>query len=309
MKIIYSKYIMFLLFILLIVLVYLFFNKKLEGFEEDTTVQEKKALICYYGAAFREGNIGSTVTDTKYGYNTQKNTSISHAKLKKVLNEKGYQTDILVNTRKTKYENELESWYDPFSLVINKLSNRIHGRDAMVTSTIESINKINKDEYEFILFVRIDLFLKPEFFDVLDTESDKINFLANNYDPKNCNNYKNNSPKIVDLFIFIPKKYFYILDNNFRINHYSWYELKKIYKLTDDDMTFMTNKMFDSNSYIDKNPYYVMSSRKENTNNNDKVFENKPVTNCPKYKITEQKYIENPTKHYIEKYHDFYMNE
>ncbi len=300
---------MFLLFILLIVLVYLLFNKKLEGFEEDTVVKDKKALICYYGAAFREGNIGSTLTDTKYGYNTQKNTSISHAKLKKVLNEKGYQTDILVNTRKTKYENELESWYDPFSLVINKISNRIHGRDAMISSTIESINKINKDNYEFILFVRIDLFLKPDFFEVLDTESDKINFLANNYDPKNCDNYKYNNPKIVDLFVFIPKKYFYILDNKFRINHYSWYELKKIYNLTDDDMAFMTNKMFDSNSYIDKNPYYVMSSRKENTNSQGIVFENKPIIHCPKYKISEQTYLENPTAHYIEKYHDFYMNE
>jgi len=300
---------MFLLFILLIVLVYLLFNKKLEGFEEDDVVKDKKALICYYGAAFREGNYGSTLTDTNYGYDTQKNTSISHAKLKQVLNDKGYQTDILVNTRKTKYENELESWYDPFSLVINKLSNRIHGRDAMISSTIENINKINKDDYEFILFVRIDLFLKPEFFDVLDTETDKINFLANNYDPKNCDNYKNNNPKIVDLFVFIPKKYFYILDNKFRINHYSWHELKKIYKLTDNDMAFMTNKMFDSNSYIDKNPYYVMSSRKENTHSQTKnVFEQKPIIHCPKYVISQQTYLENPTAHYIEKYSDFYMS-
>ena len=38
----------------------------------------------------------------------------------------------------------------------------------MITSAIESINKINKNEYEFILFVRIDLFLKPDFFKVLN---------------------------------------------------------------------------------------------------------------------------------------------
>ena len=302
---------MFLLFILLIVLVYLFFNKKLEGFQEDTVVKEKKALICYYGAAFREGGNGSTISDTQYGYKTQKNTSLTHAKLKKVLNERGYQTDILVNTRNTIYGDELEAWYNPYRIVINRLSKRINGRDVMISSTIENINQLNKDEYEFILFVRIDLFLKPEFFEVLDTESDKINFLANNFDPKDCNNYKNNNPKIVDLFIFVPKKYFHILDKNFKINHESWNDLKKKYKLTDNDMKFMSNKMFDSNSYMDNNPYYFMSSRKENQiSHATKLFEkNKPVTMCAKYKKSEQTYIENPTEHYIDKYYDFYMNE
>ena len=151
---------MFLIVILILVLVYILFKRRVEGFESDSISYDKKALICYYGGAFREGNIGSTKRDSTYGYNAQKNTSITHAKLKEVLNEKGYQTDILINTRNTKYSNHLETWYDPFNIVINRLSEKMHGRDYMINSTIENINKLNKYKYDFILFIRIDLFLK-----------------------------------------------------------------------------------------------------------------------------------------------------
>jgi hypothetical protein len=66
------------------------YNKynKLEGFEQDTPNKEKtkKCLLVYYGGAFREGNIGTTKHDTLYGYEAQERASITHAKLKKVLN-------------------------------------------------------------------------------------------------------------------------------------------------------------------------------------------------------------------------------
>jgi hypothetical protein len=82
--------ILYILFI--IVLLFLFLNKSngLEGFTSDVNnknnVENKKCLLVYYGGSFREGNIGSTISDTKYGYETQKHASITHAKLKKVLN-------------------------------------------------------------------------------------------------------------------------------------------------------------------------------------------------------------------------------
>ena len=92
--------ILYILFI--IVLLFLWLKKSnVEGFKEDTQFNNKskkldktdkinennkKCLLVYYGGSFREGNIGSTKSDTKYGYESQKHASISHLKLKKVLN-------------------------------------------------------------------------------------------------------------------------------------------------------------------------------------------------------------------------------
>jgi hypothetical protein len=295
---------MILYIILLIVIFILLYNKinKLEGFEQDLTdkVKSKKCLIVYYGGAFRDGNIGTTKHDTIYGYEAQERASITHSKLKKVLNKKGYQTDILINTRTTKYTHKLEDWYSPFNMIINNLSERIHGKDFMIQSAIRNINKLDKNNYNFILFIRIDLFLKPEFYNVLDTESDKINFLANNYNTDNCVTIEKRNPVIVDLFLYIPKKYYYILDRNFNLNHNSWFYYKIKYKLTDDDLAFMTNKIFDSNSYREYNEYYIMSSRKENKNvhkNNNK---------CIPFNKNNNIFLDNPTEHYINKHKNFY---
>jgi hypothetical protein len=272
-----------------------------EGFKSDKNTMDKKALICYYGGSFREGDLGSLKRDTTYGYESQENASITHAKLKQVLNDKGYQTDILISTRNTKFSNKLESWYEPYNMILNKISEQIHGRDHMIQATVDNINKLNKYDYDFILFIRIDLFLKPDFFQVLNTESYKISFLANNYNPKNCNHMQQNNPEVVDLILFIPKKYFYILDSKFMLAHDSWSYYKEKYKLKDSDMAFMTELMFDSNSIIDKNPFYLMSGRKEN----NKLHERGKSKQCPKY-LDDQTYLENPSDYYIKEYSTFY---
>jgi hypothetical protein len=297
---------MLLYILLFIVILFVVFkkNSNMEGFEEDKLKNDKKCLLVYYGGSFREGNIGSTTTDTDYGYEAQKNASITHAKLKRVLNKKGFQTDIIINTRHTDYKKELMKWYNPFDIIINNIPLKLHGKDYMIQSAIKNIDKLNKQDYDFILFIRIDLFLKPEFYNVLNTESDKINFLANNYSPKNCNNKQKGSPEIVDLFIFIPKKYYYILDNKFNLNHDSWSYYKKNYKLSDSDMAFMSDMMFDSNSSIDKNPFYVMSSRDEN-----KVIHRNfdiKTKKCEGYKEKNQSYLNNPTHYYLNDNKSFY---
>jgi hypothetical protein len=298
--------ILYILFI--IVLLFLFFNKDVEGFTQDkknkdTFENNKKCLLVYYGGSFREGNIGSTVSDTKYGYEAQKHASITHAKLKKVLNQKGFQTDILINTRHTEYKDDLMNWYNPFNIILNNIPTKMHGKDYMIQSCIQNINKLDKNEYQFILFIRIDLFLKPDFYKIINTESNKIMFLANNYNPRDCKNSINKEPSIVDLFVYIPKKYYYILDNKFKLEHNSWLYYKKNYNLNDNDMAFMSTLKFDSNSIIDNNPYYVMGSRKENT----EIHKNDNQKTCPKYIEKKQKYIDNPTQYYLNKYNNFYI--
>ena len=298
--------ILYILFI--IVLLFLYFNQGIEGFTQDTRnnktsdnfVNNKKCLLVYYGGSFREGNIGSTLSDTKYGYESQKHASITHAKLKRVLNKKGFQTDILINTRHTEYKDDLMNWYNPFNIILNNIPSKVHGKDYMIQSCIQNINKLDKEEYNFILFIRIDLFLKPDFYKILNTESNKIMFLANNYDTNSCKTIEKNNPVIVDLFVYIPKKYYYILDNKFNLNHNSWLFYKKVYKLTDNDLSFMTTDIFDSNSYREYNNYYIMSSRKENKN----VHKN--TKRCISFNEKNEIFLTKPTYYYLNKYKTFY---
>ena len=65
-------------------------------------------------------------------------------------------------------------------------------------------------------------------------------------------------------------------------------------------LTFMTNKIFDSNSYHEYNDYYIMSSRKENKN----IHKN--TNKCVPFKNLNHSFLENPTIYYINKYNEFY---
>jgi len=170
-----------------------------------------------------------------------------------------------------------------------------------------------------ILFIRIDLFLKPGFFNILDIESNKINFIVNNSDAKNdcITHNKEKDPIVVDLFLFVPKKYFYILDNNFKLCHESWTYYKEIYKLTDNDMGFMINKVFDSNTYLDVNDYYLMVGRKENTKIHNSIeswdhnYEKSLYNNkkCTSYIEGNETYLKNPAEFYYNKHINFYNTE
>ena len=114
---------------------------------------------------------------------------------------------------------------------------------------LKNIKNITTHDYDFYLFIRIDLFLKPDFFKVLNINSEKVEFLAHNFYKGHCGFTDQKDPEVVDLILFVPKKYFYMLDYKFKLNHNAWSYYKKEYKLKNEDMRFMTDLRFDSNSY------------------------------------------------------------
>jgi hypothetical protein len=85
----------------------------------------------------------------------------------------------------------------------------------------------------------------------------------------------------------------------FKLDHNVWSYYKKQYLLADHDMSFMTDLRFDSNSYLDYNPYYIISGRPENkiVHNYEKTnpdlygkVGNKRGRDCPQYKKTKKDY-------------------
>uniref|UniRef100_A0A6C0ESZ0 Nucleotide-diphospho-sugar transferase domain-containing protein n=1 Tax=viral metagenome TaxID=1070528 RepID=A0A6C0ESZ0_9ZZZZ len=306
------------LFIVLLLLIVKYFTKK-EGMKPQD--KKKKILICYYGGSFREGKSGSSTHSTESGYNNQYYATQSHIKLNKLFNEKGYEVNTLIHTYHSKYEDKLNKWYDPYDFIYKVINPRlasVKGRDNLISSTIKNIKNITPNDYDHILFIRIDLFLKPDFFKIVNVLTEKINFLAHNFYTGHCGFTDNKDPEVVDLILLVPKKYFYILDDKFKLNHNAWSYYKKTYKLTNDDMTFMSDLRFDSNSYLDYNPYYIISGRPENkkAHNTEKTnpnvygqIGNKRGKDCQLYVKSEKgkdEYLQDPAAFYFNIHKDYY---
>ena len=294
------------------------FEKTIEGMKPQDK-PTKKGLICYYGGAFRDGHNGSSRQDTEKGFDSQFYSTQSHMKLTELIKAKGFEVDTIINTYHSTFENDLSKWYEPYKILLNKINKNIKstsGRDNLISGTIKNIKNLTPTDYDFILFIRIDLFLKPEFYKVLNIYSEKIEFLAHNFYQGHCGFTPQKDPEVVDLILFIPKKYFYMLDDKFKLHHNVWSYYKKEYLLTDNDMAFMTDLRFDSNTYLDYNPYYIISGRPENkvvhtyekTNPNmyGKVGNNRG-RDCALYeKKKNDEYLNNPAEYYYNSHKDFY---
>jgi len=297
------------------------FEKSIEGMKPQDE-PTKKGLVCYYGGAFRDGHNGSSKQDTEKGFDSQFYSTQSHIKLTSLIKEKGFAVDTIINTYHSSFENDLSKWYEPYEILLNNLNKNIKstsGRDNLISSAVKNIKNLTPSDYDFILFIRIDLFLKPEFYKVLNIYSEKIQFLAHNFYQGHCGFTPQKDPEVVDLILFIPKKYFYMLDNKFKLNHNAWSYYKKEYLLKNDDMSFMTDLRFDSNTYLDYNPYYIISGRPEN-----KVIHNYEKTNpvmygkigntrgkdCALYqKKKNDDYLNNPAEYYYNSHKNFYNTE
>jgi len=306
---------MYLILLSIVILLLLLIYRRQEPFTKGPI---KKGLLVYYGGGFRDGPNLSSIQDTVKGYNNQFYASKSHIKLNKVITDKGYDMDSLVCSYHSKYESQFKLWYNPFDIILNTIKvngKSTDGRDSLIKNCIKNMNELKMEEYDFVLFIRIDLFLKRDFFDLLNLKSEKVQFLAHNFYTGHCGFTDKKDPEVVDLILFVPKKHFHILDSKFKLNHNAWTYYKKQYNLTNDDLGFMTDKRFDSNSYLDLNPFYVISGRPENkkqhtaekTNPEDYGNKgNKRGLDCPLYKGMKDSYLEQPAKHYYEE-SSFYL--
>jgi hypothetical protein len=177
-----------LVIILMIVLIILLIQyngyEGFQGFKEGMKPRDKenkKGLLCYYGGAFREGHTGNSNQDTENGFDSQYYSTQSHLKLTKLIKEKGYDVDTIINTYHSTFEDKLSKWYNPYEILFNNINKNIKsvdGRDNLIQTSIKNIKSVSSNDYDFILFIRIDLFLKPDFYKVLNIRSEKIQFLA-----------------------------------------------------------------------------------------------------------------------------------
>ena len=218
-------------------------------------------LIIFIGESFRLGTQGTRNRGTEESYNEQIKACNSHINFIEHIIQK-FQLNsmsVFLSSYNTKYDNDLLSIYNKYLLGHN-LYNDVIGLNTLFHNSINSINSIkNIEKYDFILYIRIDLYLKQEFLNIFNPTINNILF------PTICWKHDSrvgNSPRVNDMLLFIPNKYYKYI-KNIIIGHNAWYDLIKNTDLTYDDLDTMINTYHDSDSFKDYNPLYYIVNRPE----------------------------------------------
>lgn len=218
-------------------------------------------LILFLGESFRWGQQNTRDRGSVVSYDEQMKACKSHIDFIENIKTKFSMDSIsvLLSSYTTQFDNELLQIYKKY-LIGHKLYPNVIGINNLFHNSINEINE-NIKKYDFILFIRIDLFLKDKFTELFNPNTDMILFptICWKHDSKSGNH-----PRVNDMMLFIPKKYYkYIV--NISINHDSWFNLMHTTDLTYDDLDTIIHTYHDSDSFKDYNPLYYIVNRPRTT--------------------------------------------
>jgi hypothetical protein len=224
----------------------------------------KKFVVFFIGASFRTGGQWSIIRGQPDSYNEQKEACNSHIDFLNFVKEKyQYEADIVVGTYDTPYTNELKEWYSTYTDAgIFNFYDDLVGLTSLFHRSFSSIEE-KLEEYDFILYIRIDLILKEYFKRVFNPFDNQIKFTGVCFSRYHA---EYGSPRIVDMIMFYPKKYYdkHIL-SIIPIGHETWWWIKNRSNNDLIEMDLYTKTLHDSDSFKDWNPLYKIANRPENT--------------------------------------------
>lgn len=253
-----------------------------------------KGSIILFGECFRSGGQHSRTRDKNESFEEQILASKRQVDFFNYLRvNKGIHIDIYIASYKTKFLPELNSVYNDFLVDSIWLDNPI-GINNLIKKGYNLIE--NKGTcYEFILCMRIDIYLRETFFQVFDPFWSTIRFAFIEDTLSLCDIIRVN-----DIIVFFPNKYFNILKEQF-IHHIMLYDLLINEKLGIEDFDVMINTFHLANSSEAYNPLYYIVNRKESQkrykNNNIydkyKTFADRGIYIVPQKNILKTRYILN----------------
>jgi hypothetical protein len=223
-----------------------------------------RGLFILLGESFRIGGQHSRLIGSSQSVEGQIAAVKSHISFINYL-EQNYACNINVylGSYKTEYNNTLIEAYRKYVIGSDFYEGRI-GFNNLLNNSIKKISNIKP--YDFILIMRIDLYLKSYFSSVFNPTWQTIRFPTILWEPLPCGN-----PRINDMMIFIPSKYYkYIEKIVFRrganpvsaiSGHNIWSDLVKTTDLTNKDLDPMIDTFHDSDSKKEFNPLYYIVNR------------------------------------------------
>lgn len=227
-----------------------------------------KALAIFIGEAFRSGG---RIIGEDNSFKAQIDACGTHKNFIDILrNKHKIDCDIFVGSYNTRFNKKLLKNYKRNLIGYFFLDERI----GLNNLFHKCINSVESNKYDYIFYIRIDLFLKDNFFDIFSLNNDKIVF------PTICW-YKDHKfkkikcPRVNDMTLFIPKKYFKFLDDII-LGHECWLYLVTKTSLCYKNFDVMINTFHDSDSFKDWNPLYYIVNRPESKewHSKGKIFKN-----------------------------------
>ena len=215
-------------------------------------------LIIFMGESFRVGTQGTRNRGSAESYPGQIGACNSHIRfIEHIITAHNLNSiSVHISSYTTPYDNDLLAIYDKYLIGRDYYDNPI-GLSTLFHNAINNIENIS--QYDFTLYIRIDLFLKPPFMKTFDPTINMILFPTILW-KKDCK--INGHPHVNDMMTFIPKKYYNYL-KNMNIGHGMWCELVTTTDLTYDDMDTIIHTYHDGDSYKDINPLYYIVNRAE----------------------------------------------
>nr|QFG74636.1 MAG: hypothetical protein [Megaviridae environmental sample] len=223
-----------------------------------------KALLILFGESFRLGNQGNRNRGYHRSYKEQINAAKSHMKFIKSL--KNINMMVSINSYTTTYDSVLNKIYEHV-LLDSKYYKNLIGQNRLIYNCINRINNINS--YSFVIYMRIDIFLKDKFIEIFNPYSEKILFPSICFKPYDKVGIH---PRVNDTIMFIPNKFFNLL-KKIKLDHKTWYQLIVSLKLKYEDLDTILNSYHDSDSAKDYNPiYYIVNRKVSNTHKTNEIF-------------------------------------
>jgi hypothetical protein len=224
----------------------------------------KKSLLILFGESFRLGGQGNRNIGSEQSYGAQLKAAQTHINFILNLQKQNINMVVCINSYTTQYDNDLINIYKDV-LYDSVFYTKLLGQNKLIHNCIE---RININDYNFILCMRIDLFLKDRFMEIFNPDSNTILFPSICFEPYHK---VGNHPRVNDMMMFIPQKYLnFFKEKKFDLSHNTWYDLIEKHHFNYNDLDMMLNTYHDSDSAKDNNPIYYIVNRPENSNHTTK---------------------------------------
>lgn len=259
--------------ILIILLMLTFETKTNEGFQDS--VNKRFALIIR-GEAFRKGGQLNRDDGKIESYDEQKGACDTHMALVNKIISAGYNVDIYIDTYHTDFDNDLTSWYGEYVSDKRFHTTKFDSQRTLIKDALDML-KGKMDTYDALMILRVDLYLKPQFIEEYDPNTDTVEFpfvlwTLNVKTP-------GGNPMVSDTIFHFPKKHFDKLHGLYTGDAWgggSNHAFLDVVPLEyEKDYSLLTTNFHDSDSAKDFNPYYKIIGRPENPKWHDgsgKVF-------------------------------------
>jgi hypothetical protein len=216
-------------------------------------------LILFLGESFRLGGQGTRDRGSAESYSEQMAACDTHVLfIEHIIKKYNLSSvSVFISSYTTQFDDEMLSKYSEY-LTGHDLHSDVSGLNNLFQTSIQKIENIQN--YDFVLYLRIDLFLKTRFFDIFDPTMNMILF------PTICWKHDSkveNDPRVNDTLLLIPSSYYKYLPT-IEIGHDAWHTLIKRTDLKYEDLDAMINTYHDSDSAKDYNPLYYIVNRPEN---------------------------------------------